>query len=83
MNAKNLGLAGGVTSGLMLMMLTLIAMMTGWGKPATNLLATVYPGYSTSFIGSLVGFVYGFIDGLISFYLIGFIYNALNRTTRL
>jgi len=42
-----------------------------------TLIGRVYLGYSVSPRGSLVGFFWGFVDGLISGALLAWIYNAI------
>lgn len=38
----------------------------------------IYLGYSTSWLGSIIGLVYGFADGFISLFLLAWIYNKLS-----
>ena len=77
LNTKALGMAGGVVYGLKLLVLTLIAVFTGYGEKWLDLMSSLIPFYSVSFAGSLVGLIFGFLVGYIFFYLIAEIYNKM------
>ncbi len=79
LNAKNLGLSLGVVSGVAVFLMTLISMATDWGQAAVTLIASVYPGYAATFLGSILGLIYGFIDGFIGGFVIAWIYNKLDN----
>jgi len=79
LNPKNLGLAGGIIWGLSMLVLTWISLATGYGSELLNLIATVYPGYSISFVGSIMGLVYGFLDAFIGLYIFAWLYNWLEK----
>jgi len=75
-NATKFGLAGGVISGIGILVMTLFASyFPGW----SNLMLEAYGrfGYSLNGIGIFLGLVYGFIDGFIGFWLLAIIYNKL------
>lgn len=78
LNAKNLGLAAGILCGVSMFVFTLIAMSTGYGDAWLKLMSSVYPGYTISFMGSILGLVYGFVDGFVGLFLFGWLYNRLN-----
>lgn len=42
-----------------------------------SLLNQYFPGYSVTFVGSLIGFFWAFLTGFIGGYLVGAIYNRL------
>ena len=75
LNTKSLALAGGAMGGLVMLVLTLISVTTGYAASFLGSLSSVYVGYTVTYIGSLVGLIYGFIDGFIGLYLIGWFYN--------
>jgi hypothetical protein len=57
---------------------TWISYYTGYGRLFLEVLAqSIYPGYTISPVGSLLGLFYGFLDGLISASFIGWIYNKI------
>ena len=78
-NAKNLGLAGGILWGLSLLVWTLFSASTGYATGFLNIIMSIYPGYSISFLGSVVGLVYGFIDAFVGLYIFALLYNWLEK----
>ena len=77
LNAKALGLAGGLLWGLCMFVLTFVGMyVSGYGSLYYELLMSVYPGYELSVGGAFLGFLYGFADGVISLFLFGWLYNV-------
>lgn len=74
-----LGVSIGIVWGVSLFITTWLSFYTGYGKLFLDVLAdSIYPGYSISPLGSILGLIYGFLDGLISGSLIGYIYNKLS-----
>lgn len=79
LNAKALGLALGLLSGLGLFIATNWLVIKG-GQPVgpnLQLLSQYFIGYRISFLGSFIGFAYGFALGTLSGALIGLIYNKI------
>ena len=79
LNAKNLGLAGGILWGACLFLFTLIATYSNYGTEILNLVASIFPGYTISVAGSFIGLIYAFIDGFIGLYLLALLYNWLQK----
>lgn len=77
-NAKNLGLAAGILWGISMFILTIAAVLTGYGTEWLELMGSIYMGYTISWMGSIVGLIYGFLDGFIGLYIFGWLYNKLN-----
>ncbi|MBT4825062.1 bacteriophage holin [Candidatus Woesearchaeota archaeon] len=77
LNAKSLGLAGGILWGVGLLILTLVSVWTGYGTAMLNGIASIYPGYSIGYLGAVVGLIYGFVDAFIGLYVFGWLYNKL------
>ena len=77
LDARSFGLAGGILWGLSMALITVMAMNLGWGSVFVNLLANVYPGYTVSYFGALVGAVWGFADAFIGLYIFAYLYNWL------
>lgn len=74
-----LGISIGIVWGVSIFITTWLSYYTGYGKLFLEILAgSIYPGYSISPLGSLLGLFYGFLDGLISGSIIGVIYNRLS-----
>lgn len=73
-----LGIGLGTVWGISLFITTWLSYFTGYGRLFLEVLAqSIYPGYTISPLGSLLGLLYGFLDGLISGFFIALIYNKL------
>lgn len=77
LEAKRLGLTGGILWGLMMFIMTLLTASTGYGSDFLGVMASLYPGYNLTVSGSVVGLVYGFIDGFACLWLFASVYNWL------
>ena len=77
MNALVTGAILGLLLGLILFLATNWLVIRGGENPGPHLqlLAQYFPGYSVTFLGSLIGFFWAFLSGL----LLGAIYNKLAR----
>lgn len=74
-----LGIALGAVWGVLLFITTWLSYFTGYGKLFLEVLAqSIYPGYSISPLGSLLGLFYGFLDGFICASVIAWIYNKIS-----
>jgi len=76
-NQKALGLSLGVVWGGCVFITTWISYLTGYGEEFLGLVQSIYPGYSITPLGSVVGLVYGFVDLFVCGYIVGWIYNKL------
>lgn len=70
-----LGLALGVTWALAMFITTLISLGTGYAQLFLDVMQSIYPGFSISVTGSIIGLIYGFIDGWVAGIVIGWLYN--------
>jgi hypothetical protein len=79
LNERAWGISTGLLLGLGLFAATNILVLKGGAQVGTHLslLAVYFPGYSVTFLGSLVGFVYAFVLGYALGRLIGHVYNRL------
>jgi hypothetical protein len=80
-NARAWGVAFGLMLGVGLFLATNILVIRGGEVvgPHLSLLGVFLPGYSVSFVGSIVGFVYLFVIGYAFGRLIGEVYNRVAR----
>lgn len=78
LDAKALGLAGGILWAVSVFLCTLWVVWQGGGEHLM-LLAKFYPGYSVTPLGALLGLVYGFIDGFICGWVLAWLYNRFAR----
>lgn len=79
LNARAWGIGVGLLLGLGLFVATNVLVVRGGPNVGQHLglLAIYLPGYSVSFVGSLVGFVYAFVGGYGFGRLVGLVYNRL------
>lgn len=82
LNARAWGIAGGLFLGLGLFGATNILILRGAPAgqhvgPTLGRLAYFLPGYSVTFVGSLIGFVYMFVIGYAVGRMVGGLYNRL------
>ena len=79
LNALKFGLAGGIITGLCVLLTTLFISLTGQGAQWFALLEDIYGflGYDTTLFGAILGAIYGFIDGFIFTWIFALIYNKL------
>ena len=75
LNIKSFGLAGGVTYGLLIFVLTILGTLLGKGTMLLGIFVDLFPMYTISLVGSIIGLVYGFILGFVTLYLIAYVYN--------
>jgi hypothetical protein len=79
LNARAWGIAFALLGGLGLLASTWLLVLEGGNVvgPHLSLLKNFLPGYSVTFGGGLIGFVYGFVIGYAFGRLIGTVYNKL------
>ena len=73
-----LGLAVGVVWAFGVVFLAAWVVVLGLGKPAMDLVGSLYIGYAPTLLGADIGGVWGFIDGFIGGLLVGWVYNWLS-----
>jgi len=71
-----LGLAAGITSGVLLLLATIALVVKGGGGAGLYLLGQYFPGYSVSLRGSILGLVYGFGAGFAAGWVFARVRNA-------
>ena len=83
LNAQAWGIAFAALFGLGLLMITWILVIQGGPVvgPHLGLLSRFLPGYSVTYLGGLIGFVYGFVIGYAFGRGVGIVYNRLLPTT--
>lgn len=79
LDAKRLGLAGGVLWGAVMFFCTLISIQTGYAQGWLVAFCDIYPGYEMSTKGSFIGLVYGFVDGFVGLYILAWLYNKFSK----
>jgi hypothetical protein len=79
LNARAWGIALGLLFGLGLLIATNLLVIKGGSNVGAHLglLSVYFPGYSVTFLGSLIGFVYAFVLGYGLGRIIGTVYDKL------
>ncbi len=79
LNARAWGIAFAFLGGLGLLISTWVLVARGGAVvgPHLVLLRNYLPGYSVTFVGGLIGFIYGFVIGYAFGRLVGTVYNRL------
>jgi len=82
LNERAWGIAMALLSGFGLFFATNVLVLKGGPDVGQHLslLGNFFPGYSVTFLGSLVGFVYAFVLGYILGRIIGYVYNLLTKS---
>lgn len=80
LNAHKVGLTLGLLWGLFLAILTILAVaFPPYGKAFLDGIVSVYPGYSVTWTGAIVGLIYGFIDFYIGGVVFVWLYNRIKE----
>lgn len=79
LNARAWGIAFGLLAGFGLLLATWILVARGGPNvgPHLGLLSNFFPGYSVTFVGGFIGFVYGFVSGYVFGRIVGYVYNRI------
>jgi hypothetical protein len=79
LNAKLLGIVLGFLLGLGLFVATNFLVLKGGENVGAHLglLSQFFPGYSVTFVGSIVGFLYSFAVGFVVGATLGVVYNKV------
>lgn len=72
------GLAVGVTWALGIFILGIINLFGTWGIALIEPMASIYIGYTATFIGSFIGAIWAFIDGFIGGIILAWLYNSFH-----
>jgi hypothetical protein len=82
LNAKLLGIVLGILFGSGLFLATNFLVLKGGQNVGVHLalLANFFPGYRVTFLGSIIGFCYAFITGVVVGVAVGAVYNKLAKT---
>lgn len=81
LNGRAWGIAMGLLFGSGLFVATNFLVLKGGIDVGRHLrlLSVFFPGYSVTFVGSVIGFIYAFVVGYALGRLIGSVYNRLGR----
>jgi len=79
LDVRAFGIACGAIWGLAMLILGLFNTFNNWGSGIENAMATLYIGYKSTVLGSIIGGVWGFFDAGVGGLAIAWIYNKLAR----
>jgi hypothetical protein len=71
-----LALAFGATWGLAILLLGWVS-ATGWGARLVEVFSSLYLGYTSTFLGAVIGGLWAFGDAFLGGLVLAFFYNAL------
>lgn len=71
------GLACGILWGIGVLLMGLLAAMTGYGIAFVDFLGDFYRGYDPTPMGSFIGLLWGFADGALGGVIFSWLYNSL------
>ncbi len=81
LNVQAFALTCGITWGFGLLLITWWIIAVGGATGESTFIGRVYLGYQISPLGSIIGFVWAFIDGLIAGAIFAWLYNRIASRT--
>ena len=78
-NVRRAALTGGIIWSATLFLTTIANLLFGYGTDFLNIWVAIYPGFSISWTGSILGAVYGFFDMFVGVYLIAWVYDLVAK----
>jgi hypothetical protein len=75
LGVASFAIACGVTWGVAVAILGLMATLFGWGLGLASVFQDLYLGFGPSFVGAIAGAVWGFGNGFIFGWVVAWIYN--------
>ena len=79
LNVKAFGLACGIVWGVAMLILGLLNTFGNWGTGIERAMATLYIGYRSTILGSIIGGIWGFFDAGIGGAVLAWLYNKLQK----
>lgn len=80
--AGALGISFGIVTGLFMMLFAWASSWWGVGTVMVDQWTTVFPGYTATMGGGVIGFLWGFLEGFITGFLLAAIYNGITCCCR-
>ena len=82
LNVKAFALTCGILWAVSLFCITWWLIVLEGANVAPTFFMRLYPGYSVSLLGSLIGLVWGFVDGLICGLVFAWLYNLFAKSSQ-
>lgn len=76
---KRIALASGITWAVVMFLTTLLYVFVGYGGSLLKVMASIYPGYTLTLPGSIIGAVYGFFDLYLGVYIFDWVYKKVGK----
>jgi len=76
---QKVALTGGIVWGSAIFLVTLANVFWGYGTDFLKVWQSIYPGFSISLGGSVIGLIYGFLDVFVGVYIIDWVYKKLGK----
>lgn len=73
-------MTGGLIWGATLFLTTIAYIVFGYGKAFLDIWVSIYPGYTLTAMGSVVGAIYGFVDMYVGVYIVYWVYKQLGAS---
>lgn len=78
LSVRNFGIAWGILGAISVFLIGILGNVFNWDL-TVKIISEWYPGFSTTFIGSIIGAFFGFIDLFVMGILLAWVYNKLNK----
>jgi hypothetical protein len=78
LNVKAFSLSVGLFWGIGLLLITWWIILLDGASGAPTMIGKIYRGYSISSVGSIIGFLWAFIDGIIGGAIFAWLYNTIS-----
>lgn len=82
LNPKAFALASGIVWGVSVYLVTVISLVRGGEGKLLSRLAMIYPGYSFSFGGGLLGLLWGFVSMFVAGWVLAWLYNRFSSANQ-
>ena len=81
LNVKAFALSSGIVWGLVILLTTFFFLIMGYQGKNLVRLSNIYFGYSVTWYGAFIGFIWGFVDAFIVTAFFAWLYNKFSNNT--
>ena len=76
------GLSFGILWAVGLVIISILALYSGFAMSMVNLFTTLYLGYELTLLGVIIGALWAFVDAFIGGFLVAYLYNLCLKFSR-
>ncbi|UTC24433.1 bacteriophage holin [Candidatus Comchoanobacter bicostacola] len=76
------GLSFGILWAIGLVIISILALYTGFAMSMVNVFSTLYLGYELTILGVIIGTLWAFVDAFIGGFLVAYLYNLCLKCIR-